>query len=51
MHVCEATLANQLEAVLDIGGTPDLETAQAAVAPFGPSSAPIMSMPAPDLAG
>jgi hypothetical protein len=51
MHACEAALANHLEAVLDVGDTPDLETARAAVAPFGPSIAPIVSTPAPDLAG
>jgi len=51
MHGCEAALADHLAAVLDGGGTPDLEGARAAVAPPAPASAPALSVPAPDLAG
>jgi hypothetical protein len=51
MHGCEAALANHLAAVLDAGGTPDLEAARGAVAPPAPASAPAVSVPAPDLAG
>lgn len=49
MHGCEASLAGHLDAVLDEGGLPDLETARAAVAPV-PSGLPIVTVPAPDLA-
>jgi hypothetical protein len=51
MHGCEAALAEHLAAVLDVGGTPDLEAARAAVAPPALASAPAVSVPAPDLAG
>ena len=51
MHGCEAALGDHLTAVLDAGGTPDLEAARAAVAPPVPTSAPAVSVPAPDLAG
>ena len=51
MHGCEAALADHLAAVLDAGGTPDLEAARAAVAPPALASAPVVSVPAPDLAG
>jgi hypothetical protein len=51
MHGCEAALADHLAAVLDAGGTPDLEAARAAVAPPAPASAPAVSVPAPDPAG
>ena len=51
MHGCEAALADHLAAVLDAGGTPDLEAARAAVAPPGPTSAPAVSVLVPDLAG
>jgi hypothetical protein len=44
MHGCEAALADHLAAVLDAGGTPDLEAARAAVAPPGPTSAPAVSV-------
>jgi hypothetical protein len=51
MHGCEAALADHLAAVLDAGGTPDLEAARAAVAPPAPTSAPAVSVLVPDLAG
>ena len=51
MHGCEAALADHLATVLDAGGTPDLDTARAAVAPLAPASAPAVSVPAPDPAG
>ena len=51
MHGCEAALADHLATVLDAGGTPDLDTARAAVAPPAPASAPAVSVPAPDPAG
>ena len=51
MHGCEAALADHLTAVLDAGGTPDLEAARAAVALPAPASPPALSVPAPDLAG
>lgn len=51
MHGCEAALAEHLAAVLDSGGTPDLEAARAAVAPPVPAAAPVVTVPAPDLAG
>ena len=51
MHGCEAALADHLAAVLDAGGTPDLDTARAAVAPPAPASVPAVSVPAPDLSG
>ena len=47
MQGCEAALADHLAAVLDAGGTPDLEAARAAVAPPAPASAPTVSVPAP----
>ena len=40
MHGCEAALADHLAAVLDAGGSPDLEAARAAVAPPAPSRTP-----------
>ena len=51
MHGGEAALADHLTAVLDAGGTPDLEAARAAVALPAPASPPALSVPAPDLAG
>jgi hypothetical protein len=51
MHGCEAALADHLAAVLDAGGTLDLDTARAAVAPPAPASVPAVSVPAPDLSG
>ena len=47
----ELRLADHLAAVLDAGGTPDLEAARAAVAPPAPTSAPAVSVLVPDLAG
>ena len=49
MHGCEATLADHLAAVLDAGGTPDLEAARAAVAPVL-TAVPAVMVPAPNLA-
>ncbi len=46
----EAALADHLLAVLDAGGTPDLETARGAVAPPVLAAAPAVTVPAPDLA-
>jgi transposase InsO family protein len=51
MHGCEATLADHLAAVLDAGGTPDLEAARAAIVPSAPTAIPAVTVPAPDLAG
>jgi hypothetical protein len=51
MHGCEATLADHLAAVLDAGGTPDLEVARAAVAPPTAVAAPAVTVSLPDLAG
>jgi hypothetical protein len=51
MHGCEATLADHLAAVLDAGGTPDLEAARAAIVPPAPTAIPAVTVPAPDLAG
>ena len=50
MQGCEAVLADHLAAVLDAGGTPDLEAARAAVVPPVPPRAPAVMVPAPDLA-
>ena len=50
MQGCEAALADHLAAVLDPGGTPDLEAARAAVAPPVLIAAPAVVVPAPDLA-
>jgi hypothetical protein len=47
---CEAALADHLAVVLDAGGTPDLETARAAVAPPALIAAPAVRVSAPDLA-
>jgi hypothetical protein len=51
MHGCEATLADHLAAVLDAGGTPDLEAARAAIVPPAPTAIPAVTVPPPDLAG
>jgi hypothetical protein len=51
MHGCEATVADHLAAVLDAGGTPDLEAARAAIVPSAPTAIPAVTVPAPDLAG
>ena len=51
MHGCEAALAEHLVAVLEAGDTPDLEAARAAVAPPTPAVTPVVTVPAPDLAG
>lgn len=48
---CEAALAAHLDAVLDRGELPDLETARAAVAPPQPAAIPLIAVPPPDLAG
>jgi hypothetical protein len=49
---CEAALADHLDAVLDRGDLPDLETARAAVAPPQTSAAvPLITVAPPDLAG
>jgi hypothetical protein len=50
MQGCEAALADHLAAVLDAGGTPDLEAARAAVAPPVLTAAPTVTVPAPNLA-
>ena len=50
MQGCEAALADHLAAVLDAGGTPDLEAARAAVVPPVLAAAPAVMIPAPDLA-
>jgi hypothetical protein len=47
----EAALADHLAAVLEGGGTPDLEAARATVVPPAPSAIPAVTVPAPDLAG
>jgi hypothetical protein len=47
---CEAALADHLAAVLDAGGTPDLEAARAAVVPPVLAAAPAVMVPAPNLA-
>jgi transposase InsO family protein len=47
MHACEVQLADHLQAVLDTGALPSLETAQAAVAPVA-TSTPTVTIPAPD---
>jgi hypothetical protein len=51
MHGCEAALADHLAAVLEAGGTPDLEAARSAVVPPSPTAIPAVTVPAPDLAG
>jgi hypothetical protein len=51
MHGCEATLADHLAAVVDAGGTPDLEAARAAIVPPAPTAIPAVTVPAPDLTG
>src|SRR6266571_4294110 len=50
MQGCETALADHLAAVLDVGGTPDLEAARAAVAPPALTAAPAVMVPAPNLA-
>ena len=50
MQGCEAALADHLAAVLDAGGTPDLDTARTAVVP-PVITAPAVLVMAPDLAG
>jgi len=47
-HACENALACHLDAVLDAGQLPDLETARTAVAPV-PTALPRITIPAPDL--
>jgi hypothetical protein len=47
----EAALADHLAAVLEGGGTPDLEAARATVVPPATSAIPAVTVPAPDLAG
>jgi len=49
MRACEEALARHLDAVLDAGNVPDLETARVAVAPV-PTALPTVTIPAPDLA-
>lgn len=51
MHGCEAMLADHLAALLDAGGTPDLEAARAAIVPPAPTAIPAVTVPPPDLAG
>ena len=50
MQGCEAALADHLAAVLDAGGTPDLEAARAVVAPPMLIAAPVVMVMAPNLA-
>jgi len=50
MQGCEAALADHLAAMLDAGGTPDLEAARAAVVPLALAAAPVVMVPAPNLA-
>lgn len=49
MRACEAALARHLDAILDAGGVPDLETARVAVAPV-PTALPTVTIPPPNLA-
>ncbi len=49
MRACEEALARHLNAILDAGSVPDLETARVAVAPV-PTALPTVTIPAPDLA-
>ena len=49
MRACEEALARHLDAILDAGGVPDLETARVAVAPV-PTALPTVTIPPPDLA-
>jgi hypothetical protein len=49
MRACEAALARHLDAILDAGGVPDLETARVAVAPV-PTALPTVTSPPPNLA-
>jgi hypothetical protein len=51
LHGCEAALAEHLAGVIAAHGTPDLEAARAAVAPPAATAAPVVTVPAPDLAG
>src|SRR6266404_9308883 len=51
MHGCEAALAEHLAGVIAAHGTPDLEAARAAVAPPAALATPVVTVPAPDLAG
>ena len=46
-HACEGQLADHLDAVIDAGRLPDLDTARAAVAPRA-SSTPLVHVSAPD---
>ncbi len=46
-HACEGQLADHLEAVIDAGRLPDLDTARATVAPRA-SSTPLVRVSAPD---
>lgn len=48
---CEAALADHLDAVLERGDLPDLETARAAVAPPQTAVVPLITVAPPDLAG
>jgi hypothetical protein len=47
-HACQDALAGHLDAVLDAGQLPDLETARTAVAPV-PAALPRVTIPPPDL--
>ena len=49
MRACEEALARHLDAILDAGSVPDLETARVAVAPV-PTALPTVTIPPPDLA-
>ena len=49
MRACEAALACHLDAILDAGSVPDLETARVAVAPV-PTALPTVTIPPPNLA-